>query len=396
MLRNRLASNNACSTALVRQCLFVPLVGSLVWFTAVRASAQGQASEPFGKVLARTTVVERQTSGYEAFRIPLILRAPNKDLLVFCEARRTESDYGNIDIVMFRSEDGGASWGPLRVLVDHGDDTACDIAGVVKDDQIHLFFQKRPGGRSFNDYTKGKANDATGHHMVSKDSGKQWSEPTDITDEILPERHKQLPMFGPNNGIVLDSGRLVVPMYYADQREDSWTPTVIYRDKGSTEWRRAEDAIVGDNINETAVVQLSNGDVYGVARDDSGDDDGRKRFLVSKDNAETWSHTGDLGGPVTGTSCQQSMVALGDRVFIADPRKPNRTEGRVISGYYEPTQPDRISWDCPPLRVTDEGFAYSSMALYEDLHLVYEKTAPQQPSYNYQALVYVRIGLQHE
>ncbi|HVT85811.1 MAG TPA: sialidase family protein [Chitinophagaceae bacterium] len=46
--------------------------------------------------------------GYQVFRIPAIIRLPNKDLLAFCEGRlHGGGDFGNIDIVMKRSSDNG-------------------------------------------------------------------------------------------------------------------------------------------------------------------------------------------------------------------------------------------------------------------------------------------------
>src|SRR5882762_7217999 len=60
------------------------------------------------------------TEGYKSFRIPAILRSPNGDLLAFAEGRvKGGNDYGNIDIVMKRSKDGGASWSALSVVAEN-------------------------------------------------------------------------------------------------------------------------------------------------------------------------------------------------------------------------------------------------------------------------------------
>jgi len=48
------------------------------------------------------------TEGYKNFRIPAIIQLPNQEILAFCEGRLNGTgDFGNIDIVMKRSKDGG-------------------------------------------------------------------------------------------------------------------------------------------------------------------------------------------------------------------------------------------------------------------------------------------------
>ena len=93
-----------------------------------------------------------------------------------------------------------------------------------------MFYQKRPGDHTFEDYLTHGAKETRGYHIVSEHNGRTWSNPRDITNQILPEDDKQLPMFGPNTGILFDSERLVVPMYYADQSTGAFTPAVIFSD----------------------------------------------------------------------------------------------------------------------------------------------------------------------
>src|SRR5690606_7754997 len=60
-------------------------------------------------------VFEKGSDGYNVFRIPAIVRAANGDLLAFCEAR-SGGDASEIDLVMKRSSDSGATWGSLQVV----------------------------------------------------------------------------------------------------------------------------------------------------------------------------------------------------------------------------------------------------------------------------------------
>jgi sialidase-1 len=261
------------------------------------------------------------------------------------------------------------------------------MAAVVADGRVHLLFQKRRGDRAFGDYLRGDAADARGYHMYSDDSGQTWSRPREITGQVLPAPDEQLPMFGPNNGIVLDSGRLVVPMYYANQSANTWTPAVIYSDDKGETWRRSVDATPGQGVNETAVVQVASGDVYAVARDNSGDGNDQKRFFRSTDGGETWTETGDVHPFVPEASCQHSMVVRGNRIFLATPEQGSRRDGRLKTGTYDVSQPDNVQWEEDDLQLTPEGFAYSTMALQDStLHIVYEAN-------QYASLQYVQIRL---
>lgn len=361
-----------------------PLFGACNGISSDTSSADGPSFE----IINESTVVEQGDLGYDIFRIPVQVRAPNGDLLLFCEARKSSSDTGDIDIRLFRSEDGRDTWNDEGALIDNGSDTAADIAAVVDTGRIHLLYQERPGNRGFGDYREGDASDARGYHIYSDDNGETWSDPKEITDQVLPASDEQLPMFGPNNGIVLDSGRLLVPMYYADQSANKWTPAVIYSDDNGQTWKRSEDAIPGEDVNETAVVQASNDDIYAIARDNSGDSNDQKRFFRSTDGGETWAETGDVNAFVPEVSCQQSMVMRGERLFLATPQNKSRNDGRLKTGIYDPSQPDNVSWNSDDLQITPGGFAYSAMVIQDSTtHLVYEEST----SNGYESLKHVQI-----
>jgi len=70
--------------------------------------------------------------GYKNFRIPAIIRLPNKNLLAFCEGRVDDAaDFGNVDIVMKKSADNGKTWSALQVIVDPDSLQAGNCAPVV-------------------------------------------------------------------------------------------------------------------------------------------------------------------------------------------------------------------------------------------------------------------------
>ena len=59
------------------------------------------------------------TEGHKSYRIPAIVGLPNGDLLAFCEGRvNGAGDFGDINIVMKSSKNGGKTWNSLITIVD--------------------------------------------------------------------------------------------------------------------------------------------------------------------------------------------------------------------------------------------------------------------------------------
>jgi hypothetical protein len=145
--------------------------------------------------------------------------------------------------------------------------------------------------------------------------------------------------------------------------------------------------VPGQGVNETAVVQVANGDVYAVARDNSADENNQKRFFRSTDGGETWTEAGDVHPFVPEASCQHSMVARGNRIFLATPEQGSRRDGRLKTGTYDVDRSDNVQWEEDDLQLTPDGFAYSTMALQDStLHIVYEAN-------QYASLQYVQVHL---
>ncbi|MGN6803227.1 MAG: sialidase family protein [Ginsengibacter sp.] len=140
-------------------------------------------------VAAQSKVFVSGNDGYKSFRIPAIVKAPNGDLLAFCEGRLNgSSDFGNIKIVLKRSEDNGKTWSTLQVVASNDSLQAGNPAPVV--DLTDPRFRK---GRIFLFYNTGDASESEmrngkGHRDVlyktSVDNGKTWSDPVDITTQV--------------------------------------------------------------------------------------------------------------------------------------------------------------------------------------------------------------------
>lgn len=134
-------------------------------------------------------VFQAGESGYHTFRIPAIIKYSSGALLAFCEGRKANaSDFGDIDIVMKRSEDGGITWGPLQVVVDRAESQAGNPAPVL--DQLDSPY---PNGRVLLFYNTGNQPENAIRkgigmrevwYIASADGGMHWETPVNITAQV--------------------------------------------------------------------------------------------------------------------------------------------------------------------------------------------------------------------
>ena len=63
---------------------------------------------------------ENGQEGYACYRIPAILQLKNGKILSFAEGRVDGcNDFGNVDIVMKSSDDGGFNWSEQQILINN-------------------------------------------------------------------------------------------------------------------------------------------------------------------------------------------------------------------------------------------------------------------------------------
>ncbi|MBX2934473.1 MAG: exo-alpha-sialidase [Ferruginibacter sp.] len=137
------------------------------------------------------------TEGHKSYRIPAIISLPNGTLLTFCEGRvHGAGDFGDINIVMKRSNDKGKTWSPLQTIVDADSLQAGNPAPVVD-----LYDPAYPEGRIFLFYNtgnnhEGEVRKGKGYREVwyktSTDAGLTWSNPVNITTQTHRPKQPQV------------------------------------------------------------------------------------------------------------------------------------------------------------------------------------------------------------
>ncbi|MFE6408303.1 exo-alpha-sialidase [Streptomyces sp. NPDC057837] len=264
--------------------------------------------------------------GYASFRIPAVVATGGGALLAFCEGRvGSRDDFGNIDIVLKRSTDGGRTWGPLQVAARNGDALAGNPAPVVLDTGRVLLVHVRNAALATEDaIRRGKVSAADGRRVWvqhSDDEGLTWSAPREITQETKKPQWRWYATT-PGHAIQLSTGRVVVPANHSLPPTGTDTGTegkyngghcLLSDDAGAT-WRIGyvdDDPDGYINTNETTAAELPDGRVYFNTRNDSPSP-GTRADAHSADGGQSllkpFRPQAGLPAPV----CQASVLQLRD------------------------------------------------------------------------------------
>lgn len=227
--------------------------------------------------------------GYHTYRIPSVVVTPKGTVLAFCEGRRkSRSDTGDIDLVLKRSTDGGATWGSVQVVWDDGANTCGNPCPVVDRDTGTIWL---PLTHNLGEDHESKIIDRTakGTRTVwitkSADDGVTWSTPVEVTKDVKKPEWTWYAT-GPGVGIQTKDGRLVIPCDFVEAGTKKGGSHVIWSgDHGST-WKLG-GAIVG-GVNECQVAERADGSLmlnmrnYRIPQ--------RERAVAtSSDGGATWS-----------------------------------------------------------------------------------------------------------
>jgi len=309
---------------IVKKCVRFALRAGAV-LSACLLAVGAVAAEPF---LEKADLFENGKGGYVVHHLPGVAVTAKGSVLAWCEARKKSGgDWDAIDILLRRSTDKGKTFGePKRIA---------DVKGPVTKNPAAL----RLKGVNPNDVTYDNPvlipdSNGTVHglfcveymrcfYMRSTDDGVTWGEPVEITSAFEKFRKAydwKVLATGPDHGIQLKNGRLVVPVWLStgtggNAHRPSVTATVFSDDGGAT-WQAGDIAVpcteTWINPNETVAVELGDGRVMLNVRNESKAH--RRLVTVSPDGATGWCaprFDGSLLEPI----CMGSIVRY--------PAKPN-------------------------------------------------------------------------
>lgn len=321
------------------------------------------------------------------YRIPGVVVTKAGTVLAYCEARKNGSaDWGEIEVHLRRSTDGGKTWTDAKPIAHTGD----RIEGNPK---------KKTGGEreqtvnnpvAIVDRDSGDVvflycvNYARCFAMRSTDDGKTWGKPTEITDTFAPFRKTydwKVIATGPGHGIQIKSGRMVVPIWLAFGKVGDHGPSAagtVYSDDAGKTWKAGDIAVPNggayDSPNETILAERSDGRVLLVSRSLSKPN--RKIVATSPDGATRWSKP-EFHAELWEPRCMASVIAYppkpGTLIFTNPHTLPRDTDGKEVPGgrgkrenlTVQVSRDDGKSWTAS--RTIDAGpSAYSDLAVLPD------------------------------
>lgn len=305
--------------------------------------------------------------GVAGFRIPALVTAKNGTLVAAIDERVPSlADLigsRDINISVRLSTNQGKTWSKPKIAVSFPDGkSASDPSMIVdgKTGEIFLFY-------NYMDLDKAKGVFKL-HYVKSKDNGKNWSKPVDITDQIAkPEWEKDFKFITSGRGIYTSDGKMLHTLVNLKRGLHIFGSD----DHGET-WYCIDTAITP--ADESKIVELSDGRLMVNSRVNSS---AKRRYIhISEDKGKTWiSHQDDA---LIDASCNASIIRYTakrdgydkDRLLFSNASSESGRKNLTVRLSYDEGE----TW--PVSKVIYPGAAaYSSMTVLKngDIAVFFEK-----------------------
>ena len=330
-------------------------------FEAKKETVNGHKDVPFYRYREQNIIVTN--SG----KVVCIVQGRNKS--GWC-------DRSGQDLLCKISEDSGKTWSKDIMMVSHGALSICPNAAVYDRDTntIHVLYNLFTW--PYNNRPK-KIRGELGQQkckqfvVTSKDEGKTWSKPREISD--MADVKGATAIFGSGEGIQLkvgkNKGRLLVPGgdFYKGKKV-----LCYYSDDHGKTWKRSKTVPTPKDMriaSETKVAELPDGTI--VLNSRSG---GKRHRSFSKDGGLTWCEM-EVDKQLKTIHCNAALItypcdkaAQKTALLFSAPAGPKRSHGTVYISY-----DGGKNWPKKTL-VAPGKFAYSSLMILPDgkIGLFYE------------------------
>lgn len=222
-------------------------------------------------VFAADDIPAPQGGTYANVRIPAVVAMPSGTLVAFAEGRvHGECDVGDIDIIVSRSTDGGATWSAAETIVDPGLARVWNPVPVVDaaSERLVLLTATTELDPGCSPSPAACACDTAGTRVevrTSDDDGVSFGAPLDVTDDVTDPAGASL-LLGPSHGIQLangaHAGALVVPAMHRRSGDGKRGGHVLRSDDGGASWTIVATETDSDvNVNESSAAELADGRV---------------------------------------------------------------------------------------------------------------------------------------
>lgn len=264
------------------------------------------------------------------FRCPSIVKCLDGTLIACSNAPLAAmGDTSPISVAFAISHDSGRTWEFKHVLdIPYLTFDGRDASLLVDDNVNSTHYGRVWAQVSFFNRTLSSINQLTLYTMYSDDNGETWSELTDITDMILPDK-SNIDRFIKTltNGIVIKGGKcdgyLVFPTWI-DRGNGEIYSNIIYSADGIT-WHLSKDVPIKSS-NEDSVVQIDDNTILISCRTISSTTEDKMRVFYKMDisegmDAEWLPFEGDTAST---QECQEGLVKYGNIYLSSRPTYVNR------------------------------------------------------------------------
>lgn len=312
----------------------------------------------------RSLVMDKGDFGSQFYRIPAIETLPDGTIIVVGDKRIDKlSDLpGKIDVVARRSTDGGRTWGPYITVAEHDEIGGYGDPAIVRD--------RRTGDLIvISSHGNGLWDKSPSHTSVSRsrDGGKTWSKPVDISSQIFttdPKGKQPIKLTAAfatsGRALQLKNGRLMFVLVTRQDGVDPFPCYAIYSDDSGKTWKASKTPITLDG-DESKLVQLPNGDILCSIRARFGN---KRKFSISKDNGVTWTEQTEGYDNLTDIRCNGDIIPVthnGRTVLLQSlPAGPWRSNITIYASFDEGK-----TWP-KSYQVMHGPAAYSTMTLLPD------------------------------